>query len=53
MKQFLIRPFLVVAILVMTVGLSACETMEGLGRDLQKVGGAIEKKAEKPDSTDE
>ena len=30
---------------LMTIGLSGCETMEGLGRDLEKLGEKIEDKA--------
>ena len=34
-----------ILIVGMVLGLSACETMKGLGSDIQKAGEAIEKKA--------
>ena len=32
---------------MMMAGLSGCETMEGFGRDLEKLGDSIEKAADK------
>jgi len=32
-------------VLLMTVTLAGCETMEGIGKDLQNLGDTIEKKA--------
>lgn len=37
------------ALAAMLALLTACETMEGLGRDTQKLGGNVEKSAEKND----
>ena len=34
------------ALLIYAVTVSACNTMEGLGKDISKVGNKIEKKAE-------
>ena len=39
------RVFLLL-LLVAAVGLSGCNTVEGFGKDLKKLGGKIEKKAE-------
>lgn len=37
------KPLVIVSFLVLSLlGLSACETMEGFGRDVQKVGENIE-----------
>lgn len=36
---------LLMMVTVCLFALSGCETMQGMGKDLQKLGGAIEKKA--------
>lgn len=44
MKTFFLRIF---ALAVATLMLSACNTIEGVGKDIKKGGEAIEKAAEK------
>lgn len=46
--QLKIKPSYVALLAALGV-LTACETMEGLGRDTQKAGGALENSAEKND----
>ena len=48
MKQSL----LIMTILMMLAGISGCETMEGFGKDLQKLGNSIEDSADEDDSSD-
>ena len=40
------RVVLVLCSLLMVIGRSSCETIKGLGRDIQNAGEAIEKKSE-------
>jgi entericidin A len=40
------RALTLLALLAYAAMLAACNTMEGLGQDLSKLGGKIEKKAE-------
>ncbi|HUV20344.1 MAG TPA: entericidin A/B family lipoprotein [Gammaproteobacteria bacterium] len=44
------RAFLLLTMVLMILGLSGCETMEGLGKDVKSLGESIEKKAS--DSSD-
>ena len=39
------KKILVLIAMLMAISLSGCETMEGLGRDLQNLGDAIEDEA--------
>ena len=39
------KPFLLLTVLLMLLGLTGCETMEGLGKDIQSLGEAIEDSA--------
>ena len=39
------RTILMFCALLMVIGLSSCETIKGLGKDLQNAGEAIEKKS--------
>jgi entericidin A len=41
------KPFLMLTLVLMILGVTGCETMQGFGKDLQKVGSEIEKKADK------
>lgn len=40
------RPFLILALVMASLGLSACETMEGAGRDIQHAGESVENAAD-------
>lgn len=40
------RVILLLCSLLMVIGLSSCETVKGLGKDLQNAGKAIEKKSD-------
>jgi len=40
------RIVLILCSLLMVIGLSSCETIKGLGKDIQNAGEAIEKKSE-------
>ncbi len=40
-------PSIVLAALIATIGLSACNTIQGAGTDIKKTGNAIEDTAEK------
>ena len=40
------RTVLMLCALLMVIGLSGCETIKGLGKDLQNAGEALEKKSE-------
>ena len=42
--------FKLLALLICAVMVAACNTMEGLGKDISKVGDKIEKKAEEKKS---
>ena len=39
------KKMLIPIVMLMVISLSGCETMEGLGRDLQNLGDSIEGKA--------
>ncbi len=39
------RLFLIVFSLMMFIGLSGCETIQGMGKDLQNIGKSLEKKS--------
>ncbi len=39
------KPFLMLTVVLMILGLSGCETMEGFGKDVKTLGESIEKKA--------
>ena len=41
-----IRVFVLVCLAVIGLGLSACETMQGAGRDIEDAGQGIQKSAE-------
>ena len=41
------KSLVMLVVLMGVVGLSACNTMEGFGKDVSKVGDKIEKSAEK------
>ena len=47
------RMVIILPILMMVFGLVGCNTVEGFGKDLQKVGGKIEKKANEVMDSDE
>ena len=40
------RVFAILVVCVLTIGVLGCETVKGVGRDLEKAGGAIEKAAD-------
>ncbi len=40
------RQVLILCSLLMVIGLSGCETIKGLGKDLQNAGEALEKKSD-------
>ena len=40
------KQVLILCSLLMVIGLSGCETIKGLGKDLQNAGDALEKKTE-------
>ena len=46
MKLALFKPLALLSALMMTIGLAGCNTIEGFGKDLKKVGEKIEKKAD-------
>ncbi len=46
MKTTFLRPALTVLIAAAGIFLTSCSTTKGFGRDLQKVGGKIENKAD-------
>ncbi len=39
------KPFLILTVVLMIFGSSGCETIEGLGKDVRKLGDSIEKAA--------
>jgi len=39
------KPFLTLTVVLMILGLSGCETMEGFGKDVKSLGDSIEKAA--------
>ena len=45
MKALRINQIVLIPVLLMLLGLAGCNTMEGFGKDLKKVGEKIEKKA--------
>ncbi|WP_455216797.1 entericidin A/B family lipoprotein [Kaarinaea lacus] len=47
MKTIMKRLALLVMILMLVVGVSGCETMKGLGKDISDLGDKIEDKASK------
>ena len=50
MNVSVIRAMLLLAIMAMLPGLSACNTAEGFGKDLQEPGDSIEKSVQDDDS---
>ena len=50
MNVSVIRAMLLLAIMVMLPGLSACNTAEGFGKDLQELGDSIEQSVQDDDS---
>ena len=47
MKYSGLKQVVILPILLMVLGLVGCNTMEGFGKDLKKVGSEIEEKADK------
>jgi predicted small secreted protein len=43
------KPFLMLTVILMIFGLSGCETMEGFGKDVKKLGDSIENAASDSD----
>jgi predicted small secreted protein len=41
------RKFISLALVLLTLGVTACNTMEGLGKDISKAGDKIEEAAKK------
>jgi entericidin A len=44
------KPFLLLTVILAVFGVSGCETMEGFGKDMQKLGDSIEKSASDDDN---
>ena len=47
------KPLLVLSMLLMLLSLGACETMEGLGKDIQSLGESIEDSASNSDDDEQ
>jgi predicted small secreted protein len=45
MTEAVMKRYALVAVAALVVAASGCNTMEGLGKDIQKAGEAIERKA--------
>jgi predicted small secreted protein len=46
------KPFLLLTVVLAVFGVNGCETMEGFGKDVQKLGDSIEKSASDDDDNE-
>ena len=46
------KPLLLLIVVLAVFGVSGCETMEGFGKDVQKLGDSIEKSASDDDDNE-
>jgi predicted small secreted protein len=46
------KQFLLLTVVLAVFGVSGCETMEGFGKDVQKLGGSIEDSASDDDDNE-
>lgn len=53
MQSTMTRRLLALALAAMMLGLAGCNTMEGLGKDIQSAGRALEGEAEESDADSE